>query len=142
MTPEMLALARRNAAEAGATNVEFLEGRIEEIPLPDRSVDVVISNCVINLSPDRPAVFAEMFRVVRPGGRIGISDIVAENHLTADERAERGATVGCIIGAPSVDEYEDGLREAGFVEVSVTFTQDVGGGVHSAIVKATRATDS
>jgi SAM-dependent methyltransferase len=142
MTPEMLALARRNAAEAGATNVEFLEGRIEEIPLPDQSVDVVISNCVINLSPDRPAVFAEMFRVVRPGGRIGISDIVAENYLTAEERAERGATVGCIIGAPSVDEYESGLREAGFVDVSVTFTQDVGGGVHSAIVKAARANDS
>jgi SAM-dependent methyltransferase len=142
MTPEMLALARRNAAEAGATNVEFLEGRIEAIPLPDRSVDVVISNCVINLSPDRPAVFAEMFRVVRPGGRIGISDIVAENHLTAEDRAELGASVGCIIGAPSVDEYESGLREAGFVDVSITFTQDVGGGVHSAIVKAIRATDS
>ena len=99
---------------------------------------MVISNCVINLSPDRPAVFAEMFRVVRQGGRIGISDIVAEDHLTAVERAERGVCVGCITGTPSIGEYEAGLREAGFVDVSVTFTQDVGGGVHAAIVKATK----
>jgi arsenite methyltransferase len=141
MTPEMVALARRNAAEAGATNVEFREGQIEAIPLPDDSVDVVISNCVINLSPDRPTVFAEMFRVVRAGGRIGISDIVAEDHLTAEQRVELGATVGCIIGAPSVGEYEAGLREAGFVDVTVTLTQDVGCGVHSAIIKAAKASD-
>ena len=138
MTAEMLELARRNAAEAGATNVEFLEGQIEEIPLAAESVDVVISNCVINLSPDRPAVFAEMFRVLRHGGRIGISDIVAEDHLTAVERAERGVCVGCIAGTPAIGEYEAGLREAGFTDVSVTLTQDVGGGVHAAIVKATK----
>ena len=142
MTPEMVELARRNAEAAGATNVEFREGQIEAIPLSDDSVDVVISNCVINLSPDRPAVFAEMFRVVRPGGRIGISDIVTENHVTAEQRVERGATVGCIIGAPSIGEYEAGLREAGFVDVTVTFKQNVGCGVHSAIIKAAKASDS
>jgi SAM-dependent methyltransferase len=138
MTPEMLALARRNAAQADATNVEFLEGQIEDIPLAAETVDVIISNCVINLSPDKPAVFAEMFRVLRPGGRIGVSDIVAEDHLTTVERAERGVCVGCIAGTPSIGEYTAGLRDAGFADVSVTLTQDVGGGVHAAIVKATK----
>jgi arsenite methyltransferase len=98
MTEEMLHLARANAAEAGATNVEFLKGQIEAIPLPAGTVDVVISNCVVNLSTDKPAVFAETFRVLRPGGRIGITDVVAEDRLTAEERAERGAWVGCIAG--------------------------------------------
>jgi arsenite methyltransferase len=138
MTPEMLALARRNATEAAATNVEFLEGHIEAIPLPDTSVDVVISNCVINLSPDKPAVFAEMHRVLRPGGRIGISDVVTDDHLTAEERLERGSYVGCIAGALPISEYESGLRDVGFVDVSVTLTNTVGDGVHSAIVKATK----
>ena len=101
MTDEMLDLARANAAQAGATNVEFLKGTIEDIPLPDASVDVVISNCVINLSVDKPKVITEMFRVLSPGGRIGISDVVAEDHLTATERAERGSYVGCIAGALS-----------------------------------------
>jgi SAM-dependent methyltransferase len=136
--PEMLELARRNAVEAGATNVEFLDGHIEAIPLPDASVDVVISNCVINLSPDKPAVFAETFRVLRPGGRIGVSDVVTEDRLTDDERMERGSYVGCIAGALPVSEYEQGLRDAGFVDVSITFTNEVGDGVHSAIVKATK----
>jgi SAM-dependent methyltransferase len=136
MTAEMLALARRNAAEAGATNVEFLEGRMERVPLPDASVDVIISNCVINLSPDKPAVFAEMHRVLRPGGRIGISDVVTEDRLTAAEREKRGSYVGCIAGALTVSEYETGLRETGFDDVSITFTNEVGDGVHSAIVKA------
>ena len=109
MTPDMLDLARRNAADAGATNVEFLEGRMEAIPLPDGSIDVVISNCVVNLSPDKPAVFAETYRVLRPGGRIGISDVVTEDRLTDAERLERGSYVGCIAGALPVSEYRDGL---------------------------------
>ena len=142
MTEEMLALARRNAAQAGATNVEFLMGHIEQIPLPAATVDVVISNCVINLSVDKPAVFAETFRVLRPGGRLGVSDIVAEDHLTAEQRAERGSYVGCIAGALSQTEFETQLAEAGFSEVSVTFTHSVGDGVHSAIIKATRPVDA
>jgi arsenite methyltransferase len=142
MTEEMLALARRNAAQAGATNVEFLMGHIEQIPLPAATVDVVISNCVINLSVDKPAVFAETFRVLRPGGRLGVSDIVAEDRLTPAERAERGSYVGCIAGALSQTEYETQLAEAGFSEVSVTFTHSVGDGVHSTIIKATRPADA
>ncbi len=119
MTDEMLELARRNAAEAGVENVEFLKGYIEEVPLPDASVDVVISNCVINLSPDKPLVFREMARVIRPGGRMGVSDIVAADHLTPDERAERGSYVGCIAGALSFGEYDRGLRDAGFDDIRV-----------------------
>ena len=137
-TPEMLALARRNAIESGATNVEFLEGHIEAILLPDASVDVVISNCVINLSPDKLAVFAEMYRVLRPGGRIGVSDVVTEDRLSEDERMERGSYVGCVAGALPVTEYEQGLHHAGFADISITFTNEVGDGVHSAIVKATK----
>ncbi|HVL98611.1 MAG TPA: arsenite methyltransferase, partial [Egibacteraceae bacterium] len=109
MTEEMLDLARRNAAEAGAVNVTFLKGEIEALPLPDASVDVVISNCVVNLSVDKPAVMAEMHRVLRAGGRIGISDVVAEDRLDAAERSERGSYVGCIAGALSVGEYRAGL---------------------------------
>jgi arsenite methyltransferase len=138
MTEEMLALARRNATQAGARNVEFLMGHIEAIPLPAATVDVVISNCVINLSVDKPAVFAETFRVLRPGGRLGVTDIVAEDRLTPEQRAERGSYVGCIAGALSRSEYERGLAEAGFTEVSVTFTHQVADGLHSAIIKATR----
>jgi arsenite methyltransferase len=142
MTEEMLALARRNAAEAGATNVDFLKGQIEAVPLPAATVDVVISNCVVNLSTDKPAVFAETFRVLKPGGRIGITDVVAEDHLSVEERAERGAWVGCIAGALSRAEYEAGLAAAGFEQVSVTFTHQVGDGLHSAIIKATRPSDA
>ncbi len=100
MTDEMLELARRNAPAAGTTNVEFVKGTIESVPLPDASVDVVISNCVVNLAADKGAVFAEIARVLRPGGRIGITDIVAEDHLTEAQRAERGSYVGCIAGRP------------------------------------------
>jgi arsenite methyltransferase len=142
MTEEMLALARRNAAEAGAANVEFLKGQIEAIPLPASTVDVVISNCVVNLSVDKPAVFAETYRVLKPGGRIGITDVVAEDHLSVEDRAERGAWVGCIAGALSKREYEAGLAAAGFEQVSVTFTHQVGDGLHSAIIKATRPSDA
>jgi arsenite methyltransferase len=141
MTEEMLALARRNAAEAGARNVEFLKGQIEAIPLPAETVDVVISNCVVNLSTDKPAVFAETFRVLKPGGRIGITDVVAEDRLSPTDRAERGAWVGCIAGALSKGEYEAGLTTAGFEQVSVAFTHRVGDGLHSAIIKATKPTD-
>jgi arsenite methyltransferase len=141
MTDEMLALARHNTAEAGATNVEWLKGHIEAIPLPAETVDVVISNCVVNLSVDKPAVFAETFRVLKPGGRIGITDVVAEDHLSADDRAERGAWVGCIAGALSRAEYESGLAAAGFTGVSVSFTHQVGDGLHSAIIRATRPAD-
>ena len=139
MTDEMLALARRNAASAGVGNATFLKGLIEEIPLPDNSVDVVISNCVINLSTDKPAVLREIARVLRPGGRIGISDIVAEDQLAPEARAERGSYVGCIAGALSKSEYEDGLRAAGFRDVSVEFTVRVADEMHSAIVKAVKA---
>jgi SAM-dependent methyltransferase len=138
MTDEMLDLARRNAAEAGATNVEFRRGTIEELPLDDASVDVVISNCVINLSVDKPAVLREAHRVLAPGGRFGVSDIVAEDRLTPAERAERGSYAGCIAGALSRTEYLDGLAAAGFVDASVTFTQEVADGLHSAIVRATK----
>src|SRR5512141_2386743 len=141
MTDEMLELARRNAAEAGATNVEFLKGRIEAIPLPDASVDVVISNCVINLSTDKAAVLAEIARVLRPGGRMGISDVVAEDRLAPAERAERGSHVGCIAGALSRGEYVAGLEAAGFENVSVDFTHEVADGMHGAIVKAVRSGD-
>jgi SAM-dependent methyltransferase len=136
MTDEMLDLARRNAADAGAGNVEFLRGYIEEIPLPDASVDVVISNCVINLSADKPAVFAEMYRVLRPGGRLGVTDIVADDSLTADQRAERGSWVGCIAGALSVSEYRTGLAAAGFVDVTLTPTHAAADGLNSMIVAA------
>jgi arsenite methyltransferase len=138
MTDEMLALARRNGAEAGIENVTFLQGLIEEIPLPDASVDVVISNCVINLSTDKPSVLHEIGRVLKPGGRIGISDVVAEDRLGPAERAERGSYVGCIAGALSASEYADGLRAAGFDGVSVEFTHEVADGMHGAIVKATK----
>lgn len=136
MTDEMLDLARRNAAEAGVDNVAFLRGQIEAVPLPDAGVDVVISNCVINLSVDKPAVIAEMHRVLRPGGRLGVSDIVAEDHLTPDQRAERGDFVGCIAGALSDREYRLGLAAVGFTDIEVTFTHPVADGMHSAIVRA------
>jgi SAM-dependent methyltransferase len=138
MTAEMLDLARANARAAGARNVEFLQGQIEAIPLPDSSVDVIISNCVINLSTDRPAVFAESFRVLRPGGRLGVTDILAEDDLTPAERLERGAQAGCIAGAPSFSEYRDGLTRAGFTGITITPAQQAGDGVHSAIIRAVR----
>jgi SAM-dependent methyltransferase len=138
MTEEMLDLARANARAARAENVEFLRGQIEAIPLPDGSVDVIISNCVINLSTDRPAVFAESFRVLRPGGRLGISDILADDHLTPAQRLERGGQAGCIAGAPSFTEYREGLSVAGFTGITITATRQVGDGVHAAIIRAAR----
>lgn len=138
MTEEMVALARANASKAGATNVEFRKGTIENIPLPDGAVDVVISNCVVNLSTDKPSVLAEMFRVLTPGGRVGVSDVVAEDHLTPADRAERGTYVGCIAGALSRREYLDGLTAAGFVDAEVVFTHEAAPGMHGAIVRATK----
>jgi SAM-dependent methyltransferase len=136
MTDEMLALAQENARQAGATNVHFLKGLIEEIPLEDGTVDVVISNCVVNLSPEKNRVLAEIARVLRPGGRIGISDVVAEDRLSPADRAARGSYVGCIAGALSVSEYRDGLESAGLVEVDVELTHSVADGMHGAIVRA------
>jgi arsenite methyltransferase len=141
MTDEMLALAQQNAREAGVTNAHFLKGVIEQIPLPANSVDVVISNCVINLSVDKPTVLLEMARVLKPGGRIGISDVVAEDWLTEEQQAERGSYVGCIAGALTKGEYEAGLDEAGFEQVSVEFTHEVADGMHAAIVKAVKTSD-
>ena len=142
MTDEMLALAIANRDREGARNVEFLKGYIEEIPLPASTVDVVISNCVINLSADKPRVFAEMFRVLRPGGRIGISDVVADDALTAHDRASRGSYVGCIAGALSFGEYESALTDAGFGEISLTATHAVAEGMHAAIIRASKPADA
>jgi SAM-dependent methyltransferase len=138
MTGEMLDLARAHALQAGAENAEFLLGQIEAIPLPDNSVDVIISNCVINLSADRPAVFAESFRVLRPGGRLGVTDILAEDRLIAARRLGRGAQAGCIAGAPSFTEYRRGLAAAGFTAITITPTHEAADGVHSAVIRAAR----
>jgi ubiquinone/menaquinone biosynthesis C-methylase UbiE len=134
----MLALARRNAEQAGVRNAVFLKGVIEQVPLPAESVDVVISNCVINLSVDKAAVLAEVARVLKPGGRVGVSDIVAEDRLSPEERAERGSYVGCIAGALSRSEYEAGLAAAGFEQISVEPTHEVADGMHAAVVKAVK----
>jgi SAM-dependent methyltransferase len=138
MTEEMLELARANAAKAGAANVEFLHGLIEDIPLPDASVDVVISNCVINLSTDKPAVIGEIARVLRPGGRLGVSDVVAEDHLTPEDRASRGSYVGCIAGALSFTEYRELLERAGLTDVEIVPTDELVDGMHGAIVRAAK----
>ena len=138
MTDEMLEAARRNATDAGVTNVEFIKGYIEDIPLDDATVDVVISNCVINLSADKPAVISEIARVLKPGGRIGISDVVAADSLTPEERAERGSWVGCIAGALSYSEYRHLLEEAGFVDITIQATHQATDGMDSAIINATK----
>ena len=138
MTDEMLDLARRHADEAGATNVEFRKGYIEEIPLAEASVDVIISNCVINLAADKSLVFAEMFRVLRPGGRFGISDVVSGDDLSPEQRLERGSWAGCIAGALSFTEYETGLKSAGFTNVEITPTHEVADAMHSAMVRGVK----
>ena len=141
MTDEMLALARQNQQEAGVKNAIFLKGMIEAVPLPADSIDVVISNCVINLSTDKAAVLTEIARVLKPGGRVGVSDVVAEDRLSPEERAERGSFVGCIAGALSKGEYEAGLRAAGFEQIEVSFTHQVADGMHGAIVKAVKTSE-
>lgn len=123
MTDEMLALAERNRAEAGVENVRFLKGQIEEIPLPDASVDVVISNCVINLSADKDRVLAEAFRVLKPGGRFAVSDVVVEGELPNAVRSDMEAYVGCVAGALEKNEYLHKLQNAGFVDASIEATR-------------------
>ena len=136
MTDEMLALAVRNATEAGVDNVEFVRGTIESIPLPASTIDVVISNCVINLAADKAAVFREISRVLRPGGRVGVSDVVADDSLSPEQRAERGSYSGCIAGALSFAEYHAGLTAAGLTDIDIAPTHAVADGLFGAIVKA------
>ena len=137
-SPDMLALAQANAAQAGVTNARFLPGRIEDIPLPDEHVDVIISNCVVNLSADKARVLTEAFRVLRPGGRIGISDVIADEGADRAQRAEDEREVGCAAGALTQTEYGTLLRAAGFTEISVTATTPAGSSLHSAIIRAVR----
>ena len=138
MTDEMLELAVRNASEAGVTNVEFVRGTIESVPFPSSTIDVVISNCVINLAADKAAVFREIARVLRPGGRVGVSDIVADDALSPAERAERGSFAGCIAGALSFSEFRAGMAAVGLVDVEVVPTHAVADGLHAAIIRATK----
>ncbi len=138
MTDEMLTLARRNAGAAGASNATFLKGEIEAIPLPDASVDVVISNCVINLSTDKPRVFAEIARVLRPGGRVSVSDVVADDALSPADRAALGDYAGCVAGALSFSEYAAGLAAAGLAGIELRPTHAGGPGMYNAIVRAVR----
>ena len=137
-SPDMLTLARTNAEQAGARNVEFLHGRIEDISLPDGHVDVVISNCVITLSTDKPTALAEAYRVLKPGGTFGISDIVTDDTPGGEQRTAAEHRVGCSNGALSRAEYLRILGDLGFTDPTVTFTADHGDGVHSAIVTATK----
>jgi arsenite methyltransferase len=123
MTDEMLALARRNAEAAGATNVEFLKGEIENIPLPDSSVDVIISNCVINLSADKATVLKEAFRVLKPGGRFAVSDVVVRGEVPAEVRRSMELWVGCVAGALEENEFKALLEKAGFVKASIEPTR-------------------
>ena len=134
---DMLTLARANAAQAGVTNARFLHGHIEDIPLPDGHVDVVISNCVISLSADKPRVLAEAFRVLRPGGRLGISDVTADDGTDPGQLAEAEYWVGCG-GMLTQQQYRDLLLAAGFTGISITSTHEAGPGLHSAIIKAAK----
>jgi arsenite methyltransferase len=136
MTDEMLALARRNAADAGVENVEFVKGYIEELPLPDASVDVVISNCVINLSSDKPRVIREAARVLRLGGRFAVSDVIADPDMDTATRADMQAWTGCIAGALTAAEFERALHDAGMVDIEIRETHRVHEHASSAIVRA------
>jgi arsenite methyltransferase len=136
MTDEMLDRARANAREAGADNVEFLKGHIEEIPLPDRSVDVVISNCVINLSGDKQRVLDEAARVLRPGGRFAVSDVIADEDMDDATRADMAAWTGCVAGALTEREFASALEAAGLAEVEIRATHRVHEHAASAIVRA------
>ena len=138
MTEEMLAVARANQARAGADNVEFLTGHIDAIPLPDASVDVVISNCVINLSPDKSAVFREIERVLRPGGRVGIADVVADAEVPATLQEDLTAWADCLGGAITRDAYQQGLELAGFISVTIADSHAVTDGFTSVVIRATK----
>jgi len=137
MTDEMLELARANQQQAGVANAEFIKGDIEAIPLPDASVDVVISNCVLNLSADKPAAFREAHRVLAPGGRLAVTDIVAVRPFTKQERADLAAWAGCVAGAITAREYVEGLETAGFSGVEVIPTHPAGPAAVSAVIRAT-----
>lgn len=137
-SPDMIAFARENAAQAGVTNAEFLHGHIEDIPLPDGQVDVIISNCVINLSADKARVLAEAFRVLRPAGRLGISDITAGDNADPRQLTEAEQRAGCTSGTLTKPQYRNLLESAGFTSITITITRDLGGGLHSAIIQAAR----
>jgi SAM-dependent methyltransferase len=137
-SPDMLALARANAAKAGVTNATFLPGHIEDIPLPGEQVDVVISNCVINLSTDKPRVLAEAFRVLRPGGRLGVSDVIADEGADPALLADAEQRVGCLSGALTQRQYSELLRAAGFTGIGITPAHQAEPGLHSAIVQAVK----
>lgn len=137
MTPEMLDLARRNAEAAGVDNVDFLQGYLEDVPLPDDSVDVVISNCVINLAADKCVVLAEAARVLRPGGRFAVSDVIADEDMDEATRADMAQWTGCIAGALTEREFRAALEGAGFTDVEITPTHRVHSHASSAIVRAT-----
>lgn len=136
MTDEMLGVARRNAAESGAVNVEFLKGHIEDIPLPEGSVDVVISNCVINLSSDKAKVLSEAARVLRPGGRFAVSDVIADENMTDETRRDMQQWTGCIAGALTRTELLDLLGKAGLVDAEIEETHRVHPSAGSAIIRA------
>ena len=136
MTDEMLDLARQNQREAGVENVEFLKGTIEEVPLPDESTDVIISNCVINLSADKPRVFREAARVLRPGGRFAVSDVIADPEMDEATRRDMQQWTGCIGGALTSDEYRRGLADAGFERIEIRETHRVHEHAGSAIIRA------
>jgi arsenite methyltransferase len=142
MTDEMLELARRNAAAAGVGNVEFLKGYIEDIPLPDGSVDVIVSNCVVNLSGDKPKVLREAARVLRPGGRFAVSDVIASPDMDDATRADMAQWTGCIAGALTEEEFRDGLAAAGFTEIEIRPTREVHDFASSAIIRARKPTSS
>ncbi len=135
---DMLTFARASAVQAGIGNARFLHGRIEDIPLPDGHVDVVISNCVINLSADKPRALAEAFRVLRPGGRLGISDVIADEGTDPRQLADAEQRMGCLSGTLTPAQYRDMLLEAGFTGITITSTHDAGPGLHSAIIQAAR----
>jgi len=138
-TPAMLELAQRNASAAGATNVEFLEGHIDAVPLPDASIDVIISNCVVNLAADKSAVFSEMFRLLRPGGHLGITDVVTDDDIAPEDRARHATNIECVAGALPIGDYRHALAAAGFTRITITITHPVADKVHSAIIQAHRS---